>query len=262
MVTLELKKAGFGKKEKWPLLYAFADIYLNVASRNQPLNDTQVVEVAKQRYGLVVERRTVRKYRDYLSSYFGLRLETKNKGHYASNPIVVERKRRPRRNTFLERFENFTADEEEKESITKKARTIVSAINAGRCLSLLIPHWIDGEYGWDPYPLGPKRLVVIPLRIFQYRHEYYLLAYVPEEKSHYVFLIRNVTIKRSKAPRQTEDSVLDFDLETYVKKQAFLFTGPVSESDKPTYLEASWGNALGTKRVESRTSFGHGGPMG
>ena len=242
MITLNLEKSDFGKNDKWPLLYVFADIYLNIASASRPLNDLEIVEVTQEKYGLTIERRTVRKYRDYLRLHFGLVFATKNKGHYVVNPRTAERRRLKEQQGFLDQFTDYSRKAEEEEALAKKIQTILLAKNTSRCINVDIPHWIHYRRTKDQngqrLSVANKKMAIAPMEIFCFDREYYLLSYAIEEKMHYLFKINGIGVENRGFLRGNCGPIPDFDLKAHLQKQDYLFTGPVFPSSEPKRSEA------------------------
>ena len=74
----------FNKNTHLGLFYAIVDIYQNAHS---PINDSEMVVLLLEHYGLEVERRTIKRYRDFIEEYFDVIFIHKDKGHY-----IVEKK--------------------------------------------------------------------------------------------------------------------------------------------------------------------------
>lgn len=81
--------------ERWAYLFAIADIYMTYSAETypkekrdlydpHPLLDTEVVEILKTRYNLVIRRQTIETYRKKLEEYFEYNFERNKKGWYLS----------------------------------------------------------------------------------------------------------------------------------------------------------------------------------
>ena len=228
MILLDLTKAEFKAKEKWPLLYVITEIYVKNALPKKPLKDTEVVEIAKREYGLVLERRTVSRYRAYLEKHFGLSFQTDKKGHFLQNYTPsIERFLRLNPN-YSDCFINYDEEEKEFEEIVKKIAIIIDAMKKGKCIKLGISFCLGPKKdGKGSIALEEKTLLVHPQKIFRFQNQYYLLSIIKGSDQYFINLIRSCEIKRSSSKdRLFPNSSSDRFLNRYMEDQDFIFTGP------------------------------------
>ena len=83
MISINIKKnKKFSTNNHLAYFYAITDVYQN---KGQPINDTQMVNILKEEYGLDIERRTIKRYRDFLKENFDINLIYYKKGYYIDN---------------------------------------------------------------------------------------------------------------------------------------------------------------------------------
>lgn len=78
----------FEKNSHLGLFYAIVDIYQNSL---RPINDSEMVHLLFKNYGLEVERRTIKRYRDFIEEYFDVNFIHKAKGHLIVDEKELER---------------------------------------------------------------------------------------------------------------------------------------------------------------------------
>jgi len=94
MINLKLKSdCKFSSCSHLGIFYAVVDVYQN---RGSAVNDSEMVQILKDQYGLEVERRTIKRYRDFLSENFDINLKYFKKGYYiqtkSDNELEIEKK--------------------------------------------------------------------------------------------------------------------------------------------------------------------------
>ena len=85
MIMLEMdKQTRFNGTDKWPLLFAIADVFRKYSSEKKPLSTDDVSAILNQEYGIEkIDRHVVRDYRERLETYFSYNfIEVKKKGYY------------------------------------------------------------------------------------------------------------------------------------------------------------------------------------
>lgn len=85
MIMLEMdKQTRFNGTDKWPLLFAVADVFRKYSSEKRPLSADDVSAILNQEYGIEkIDRHVVRDYRERLEKYFSYNfIEVKKKGYY------------------------------------------------------------------------------------------------------------------------------------------------------------------------------------
>lgn len=243
MVKLQLKNKGFKPNEKWQLLYVLTEVFQEEASRDKPLLDSEVVKLVQEKYGLAIERRTVAKYRAYLTGYFGFRFYTSKKGHYIQKAPREFDGGVQSLNVPYESIEAyktpFSGDQ-----LEERLTVILQALRNEKELLLRIDHYLTGrcpEVGErtkkamklekvPPITIKPKTFIVTPLRLFRFGYPFYLFAYCGEEKRHFIFLVSSLTkIRLSK--KKPLSPPLPFDFDAFIQKQDFILTGPVDEDE-------------------------------
>ena len=237
MVTLNLLSSKFGENDKWPLLYVFADIYTNRATKDKPLSDTDVVKIARNTFGLSIERRTVKKYRNYLTLYFGFDFVSEKKGHYLKNNASALIRQRRKDLSYLLGIPTYgSKTQEDIHVLVKKVSLIEEAIAKKHFISIGVPNYIAYERGKEGVRIIRKTLVATPIEVFRFDREYYVFAYEKEAANCYVFLLRNVTIKRHRGDLTSSDSGLDPNaVRLYTTSHDFLLTGPVTLKETTHY---------------------------
>lgn len=234
MINLELKSTDFKGNEKWVLLYVIADIYSNVSNKEKPLNDMEVVSFAKEKYGLDIERRTINKYRNYLSKYFGFIFATRNKGHYLINKWKLVEDQIKKNQLFLKQFTNY--DVERIDCSIGKIAKIDKAIKSKLFIEIWIDHYIHifrrRNKNGEIIAIRKKKFKIAPLKIFKKNNDYYLFAYYPNEDEYYLFLIKNIKIKPNCIVKEHWQKTIDIDIDNYIRKQDFLLTGPIDQYSK------------------------------
>ena len=245
MINLSLRNRTFSENEKWPLLYVIPDIYLRESSFDTPLSDLDVVEIAKRDYGLRIERRTVAKYRLYLTEHFGFSFGTRNKGHFVSNRKTMLRKEL-HGDRLPELFSNYDVPELD-ETMSRKALAIEKSLRMKRELRIVIPYYLTVLSKLtlkveDVHQVTTRRreFLVTPMRLFQFNRELYLIAYCPAERQHYIFLVRSAL--RMTCCKTPTKPAPEFDLDKYMKGQEFIITGPIVTESKNAfkYVRGSW----------------------
>ena len=241
MITLDLKEPRFGKNDKWPLLYVIADIYMNKASRTKPLKDIEVVDIAKNIYGLEIERRTIRKYRDYLEQYFGYTFKTLNKGKYVEVPWEIDIAATHEKE-FLSQFKEYSPNRGEARDIVRKIGIILTAQKEKKYLNVGIENYIVflNPKKKDAKRIGVTKanLLIAPIEVFRYEGQHYLLSYVKDEEKYYIHLIKSLIIKPNCISSETFNRhIRNVNLAEYIKKQDFIATGPINPFAKEYYFE-------------------------
>ncbi|MBR6225829.1 MAG: hypothetical protein IKM80_04175 [Bacilli bacterium] len=241
MITLDLKTNQFGKNDKWPLLYVIADIYMNKSSRAKPLKDIEVVDIAKNIYGLEIERRTIRKYRDYLEQYFGYTFKTFNKGKYVEVPWEINIAATHEKE-FLSQFKEYSPNRGEARDIVRKISIILTAQKEKKYLNVGIENYIVflNPKDEDAKRIGIRKanLLIAPIEVFRYEGQHYLLSYVKDEERYYIHLIKSLIIKPSCISSESfSRHIGHVNLAEYIKKQDFIVTGPINPFAKEYYFE-------------------------
>ena len=85
MIVLEMdENTRFKGTDKWPLLFAIADVFRRFSSPKKPLSVDGISEILMKEYGIEkIDRHAVRDYRDRLEEYFSYNfVQVKKKGYY------------------------------------------------------------------------------------------------------------------------------------------------------------------------------------
>lgn len=88
MIVLDMNEnVRFGGADKWPLLFAVADVFRRFSSAKRPLSVNDVSELLNKEYGIEkIDRHAVRDYRERLEQYFKYNfVEVKKKGYYLAS---------------------------------------------------------------------------------------------------------------------------------------------------------------------------------
>ena len=89
MINIALKNSKkFSNNSHLGLFYAITDVYQNA---KRPVNDTEMVNILKDKYDIEVERRTIKRYRDFLKENFKVNLLYYKKGYYIDNQTEKEK---------------------------------------------------------------------------------------------------------------------------------------------------------------------------
>ena len=242
MISLELKNNNFKSKDKWPLLYVVADVYLNVASEKNPITDVEMIRIIGKKYRLIVERTTIRKYREYLTDYFGFSFKTLRKGHFIVNEELLEKERILKDKIFLDKFKNYDKKEKDR-SLVNKISIIQKAIKNSKYLEAGIENYIvfltkKSKKENSSIVLRKKMFVMAPIEIFRYENNYYLLSFHKKEKQYYIHMVRNLIINKNPITSEAfNESIIEVNLDDYVSKQDFIFTGPINPFAKENFFD-------------------------
>lgn len=255
MISLDLmNEKKFDSKDKWPLLYLIADIFINTATEDKPITDVEAVNILKNQYGLEVERRSIKRYRDYLSDYFGFVLSTRKKGHYVKPNFTDESllnlslylKSRPLKNkgTFLNQltFSNGApvSDVIDSTLVHKEKNDGINVVHI-RIINNAIKENKYIEYSYKPsvtynpefkdVEFGKEIVKIIPIKLFYY-DKLYLLGYREEYKKYYVVALENILVSK-KAPAKIENKInFDFELEKFLNTNPYLGDRFVEDDEK------------------------------
>ena len=85
MIVLEKsEESRFQSQDRWPLLFAIADIFKNHSSEGNPLSVERISAILRDEYGIgKVDRHAIKDYRLRLEKYFGYQFgEVKRKGFF------------------------------------------------------------------------------------------------------------------------------------------------------------------------------------
>ncbi len=243
MISLDLKNRSFAETDKWPLLYVIAEIFSEKASADNPLSDNSVVKIAQEAYGLNIERRTVAKYRGYLSKHFGFLFEEVKQGHYLSSAkaIINSSQAKNQKNDFFV-FNYLKASS----FLENKINWISKALKDEKQICISIANYIvfhtkrwkesataSGKQ-FQPAYVESKRFDLTPMKLFQFDRILYLLAFYPLERKHYIFKVNSLSLVSLNTPSSIRKAPF-FDLDAYVAKQDYILTGPVCHSDQNVY---------------------------
>ena len=256
MISLELnKEKKFEQKDKWPLLYLIADIFINVATEEKPITDVEAVNILKDEYGLEVERRSIKRYRDYLSDYFGFTLSTRKKGHYVKADFTDESllnlalylKSRPIKNkgVFFNQvtFKNgeSTNDLVEEVLVHKEKNDGINVVHF-KIVSKAIKENKVIEYSYKPsvtynddikdVEFGLERVKIIPLKIFYY-NKLYLLGFRQDYQKYYIVALENISISKKDVFDYENKKQLDFDLNKYLNTNPYLSDRFIEVDEQP-----------------------------
>lgn len=234
MINLDIKSKAFKGNEKWPLLYVIAEIYTEFCSKDSPLLDNQVISIARDRFNLLIERHLVKRYRDYLTRYFGFSFKKNGKGHYLENDVAltsnVIKKNCPLGDII--NYDVVTVND----TLTKKASLILSAIKNNKQIRFTVKNCIcfvsdylqakKREYYGKPVAVKEGHLTVTPIKVFIHSTKMYLLSFNDVDSLFYINLLETM-ILRNDSITKIEAKKVSFDLDDYVSKQDFIVTGPV-----------------------------------
>ena len=256
MISLDLidgKK--FDNKDKWPLLYLIADIFINKATEDNPITDVEVVNILKNEYGLDVERRTIKRYRDYLSEYFGFILSTRKKGHYVQPNFTDESllnlalylKSKPLKNkgTFLNQLTFSNGDsindiinstlvhKEKNDGINVvHIRIINKAIKENNYIEYIYKPSVFYNDEIKDVEFGFEKVKIIPIKLFYY-DKLYLLGYREEFKKYYIVALENILVSKKALVKVENENNFDFDLEKFLNTNPYLSDRFIEDDEKP-----------------------------
>lgn len=216
MISLELSNKKFSKNDKWPLLFVIAEIIIEESNSTNTINNLKIVEVAKEKYNLKVERRTVAQYKKYLEQYFGFVFKNKGRGYYISKmPLPYHNEHQ------IDGIEHFDSDDFE--TIHERVLFCNKAIKNEK----YIYYWCP-EYVLKSLKIVRRRIKLIPIRVICFGNKYFLFSYaVPFNDYFYVNLETSIFDKEqiyesfSRFGRKSEL----FNYKEYFKVNADIVTG-------------------------------------
>ena len=159
MINIALKKnQKFSNNNHLGIFYAIVDVYQN---EGRSINDTEMVQILKDKYGIDIERRTIKRYRDFLDENFDINLVYYKKGYYIDN-----------------------RSEEDKEN-EKKEEIIERAIEES-----------NDSYKWLNIEYDHQSFEVLPIDIHLIDGEKYLVGVIEEDKYRfYCFKLSKIVFK-------------------------------------------------------------------
>ena len=238
MINLDLKHTDFKGNEKWPLLFVIADIYFNYSSEDNPLLDGDLVKLAKSNYNLSIERHLIKKYRGFLSHYFGFEFNRIKKGYYITNGLkmITDEIKNNNCPDSIINFDQFQRDDE----TNLKMSVILSAIKRKRKIRLEIDNYVNFVSDYlmfkkhlEPLIVKSKIMIVTPLQIFIFSGRAYLLSFDDDNNQLNIHLLKTIKITKKSITKYKacENGIIStFDLKKYVEKQDFIVTGPIDEN--------------------------------
>lgn len=256
MISLDLTGSKkFDNKDKWPLLYLIADIFINIATEDKPITDVEAVNILKNQYNLDVERRTIKRYRDYLSDYFGFVLSTRKKGHYVKPDFTDESllnlalylKSRPLKNkgTFFSQLTFSNGDsindimdstlvhKEKNDGINVvHIRIINKAIKENKYIEYSYKPSVSYNKEFKDVEFGKEMVKIIPIKLFYY-DKLYLLGYREDFQKYYIVALEKITVSK-KALSNIEHKInFDFDLDKFLNTNPYIYDRFIEEDEKP-----------------------------
>lgn len=252
MINLDLKRKDFKGNEKWPLLYVIADIYFNFSSEDTPLLDSDLVCIAKDNYNLSIERHLVKRYRSFLSHYFGFIFSQIKKGYYITNDLKITRsgiKKDFYPNSVIN-FDEYKMDDE----LSQKISIISTAIKRKRKIRFETENYVyfTSDYlmakkHLEPLVIKAKTFIVTALRIFILSNKTYMLSFNDNDSHFYIHLLNSIKIAKESITKYKSNEDIDFNLKEYIEKQDFIVTGPIDENyafKKNKFFDPNGGEAI------------------
>ena len=248
MITLNLKKKSFKSNDKWPLLYVVAEIYNEESNCNKSLTNLDIAKITKEKYGINIERRTVSQYVSYLEDYFDFKFVKSGYGKYLQKEYEST--------TILETQEvnkNHTKDKIKtyKSDVFKKLEKNIAICEKGINQNVLLKYRCP-KYITQKMTVVAKTIVLIPIKIFKFNLEYFLLAYFPPINNYYFVNLNKTTLGNGslifESAINIKKTLPPFDLNSYLTNSAFIASGRTNWQNilslyevKPEYYEEPYG---------------------
>ena len=222
MVTFNLKKKQFKNNDKWPLLFVVAEIYSEESNSKRALTYLEVAQIAKAKYGLHIERRTVSQYVTYLEDYFDFKFIKSGHGKY------LKRQYESPENTCSEETSNYSNIETIKSDAYKQLEHNIDICKKGIKKNILLKYRCP-KYITQKMNVVSKTIVLVPIKVFRFNMDYFLLAYYPPISDYYFVNLSKTVLKSSslvfESSLNIKRNMPQFDLNGYLLKNNTIASG-------------------------------------
>ena len=223
MILLNLLKNDFKSNEKWPLLYVIAQVYCEESALENSLTDVQVCNILQEKFNLNVERRTIGIYRRILTDYFGIEFIKHGYGHIIKNLDLIK----PKTKEDLIPEVDYLKDIEYS-NCEENIEFCLNAIKDKTYLTL----GLDDCYV-DAYIKRRMVFTLIPIKVFHYRHKYFLFSYSTTIDDYFIVDLEKHYFRRKNIKVNPKLIKKELNLRQYLKEYPdYIVTGRVRWIDR------------------------------